>query len=412
VLGLYRTPTAREPTDGVVAVVAKRRITLSLFLCVFAAQSGVIALSPVLAAVGSEFGVSTAAVGQLRSVAGLAAGVASLALPAAARRLGLSRLLRGGAALLVVASLASAAAPTLWLLALAQVPVGIAVSVLTATATSAAGDWAAAPARGRVLGWALVGSPAAWIVGMPALGMLGGASWRLGWLALPLAAALAAFVAVPDRRDTLSDDGGGLGVALADPVLRRWLLAELAANSAWLGTLVYAGALFAETYATRPAAIGGLLALAAVAFAVGNLVFRRFVSTVSSSTLVRLALGMALLVGLFGVLRPAPGVSAALLAATSFLGGGRTLLGNAYGLAARPERRLPAMAARAAANQLGTFVGAATAGAALAVGGYGLFGLLLALEFVVSTLPLRPRRRGRATLPVRLRRAAAPARAR
>ena len=391
---------------------AERRITLSLFLCVFAAQSGVIALSPVLAAVGSEFGVSTAVVGQLRSVAGLAAGVASLALPAAARRLGLSRLLRGGAALLVVASLASAAAPTLWLLALAQVPVGIAVSVLTATATSAAGDWAAEPARGRVLGWALVGSPAAWIVGMPALGMLGGASWRLGWLALPLAAALAAFVAVPDRRDTLSDGGGGLGVALADPVLRRWLLAELAANSAWLGTLVYAGALFAETYATPPAALGGLLALAAVAFAVGNLVFRRFVSTVSSSTLVRLALGMALLVGLFGVLRPAPGVSAALLAATSFLGGGRTLLGNAYGLAARPERRLPAMAARAAANQLGTFVGAATAGAALAVGGYGLFGLLLALEFVVSTLPLRPRRRGRATLPVRLRRAAAPARAR
>ena len=391
---------------------AERRITFSLFLCVFAAQTGVIALAPVLTAVASEFGVSTAIVGQLRSVAGLAAGVASLALPAAARRLGLSRLLRAGAALLVVASLVSAAAPTFWLLALAQVPIGIAVSVLMATATSAAGDWAAAPARGRVLGWVLIGSPAAWIVGMPALGLLGGASWRLGWLALPLAAALAAFVAVPDRQNAPSEERGGLGVALVDPVLRRWLLAELAANSAWLGTLVYAGALFADTYATRPAAIGGLLALVAVAFALGNMVFRRFVSSVSSSTLVRLAVGMALLVGLFGVLRPAPGVSAALLAAASFLGGGRTLLGNAYGLAARPERRLPAMAARAAANQLGTFVGAATAGAALAFGGYGLFGLLLALEFVLSTLPLRPRRRARATLPVRLRRAAALARAR
>ena len=392
---------------------AERRITLSLFLCVFAAQSGAIALSPVLAAVAAEFDVSTAAVGQLRSVAGLAAGVASLALPAAVRRLGLSRLLRAGAALLALASLASAAAPTLPLLAIAQVPIGIAVSVLMACATSAAGDWAHAPARARVLGWALIGSPAAWIVGMPALGLIAGASWRLGWLALPLAAALAALVAVPPGRpDAPSEDGGGLGVALADPVLRRWLLAELAANSAWLGTLVYAGALFAETYATRPAAIGGLLALAAVAFALGNLAFRRFVSTVSSSMLVRLAVGMALLVGLFGVLRPAPGVSAALLAAASFLGGGRTLLGNAYGLAARPERRLPAMAARAAANQLGTFVGAATAGAALALGGYSLFGLVLALEFVLSTLPLSRRRREPATLPARLRRAAAPARAR
>jgi predicted MFS family arabinose efflux permease len=392
--------------------VAERRITLSLFLCVFAAQSGAIALSPVLAAVAAEFDVSTAEVGQLRSVAGLAAGAASFALPAAARRAGLTRLLRVGAVLLALASLASAAAPTLMLLALAQVPVGVAGTLLVATATSAAGDWADAPARGRVLGWALIGSPAAWIVGMPLLGLLAGASWRLGWIALPLAAALAAFLAVPDRRSAPSADGGGLRVALADPVVRGWLLAELAANSAWLGALVYAGALFAETYATTPPAIGGLLALAAVAFALGNLVFRRFVPTASRRTLVQLAIGMALLVGLFGVLRPAPAVSAALLAALSFLGGGRTLLGNAYGLAARPERRLPALAARAAANQLGTFVGAATAGIALAVGGYGLFGAVLALEFVLSTLPLRRRRRGRATLPVRLRRAAAPARAR
>ena len=390
---------------------AERRITISLFLCVFAAQSGAIALSPVLAAVAAEFDASPAVVGQLRSVAGLAAGVASLALPAAARRLGLSRLLRAGGALLAVASLASAAAPTLSLLALAQVPVGIAVSVLMATATSAAGDWATAPARGRVLGWALIGSPAAWIVGMPLLGLLVGASWRLGWLALPLTAALAAFVAVPDRQNAPSESGGGRRVALADPVLRRWLLAELAASSAWLGTLVYAGALFAETYATSPAAVGVMLALAAIAFALGNVVFRRFASTASSSTLVRLAVGMALLVMLFGICRPAPVVSAALLAALSFLGGGRTLLGNAYGLAATPERRLPAMAARAAANQLGTFLGAATAGAALAAGGYRLFGIVLALQFVLSTVPLRRRRR-RAMSQARLRRPTAPARAR
>ncbi len=52
---------------------ANRRIALSLFLCVFAAQSGAIALSPVLAAVAADFDVSTAVVGQLRTVAGLAA---------------------------------------------------------------------------------------------------------------------------------------------------------------------------------------------------------------------------------------------------------------------------------------------------------------------------------------------------
>jgi MFS transporter, DHA1 family, inner membrane transport protein len=390
------------------------RIALSLFLCVFAAQSGMIALSPVLAAVAADFGVSTAVVGQLRTVTGLAAGLASLALPAAARRFGLSRLLRGGAVLLAVAALASAAAPTLAALALCQLPLGIAVSILMAAATSAAGDWVDESARGSVLGWTLMGSPAAWIAGMPLLGLLGAVSWRIGWLALPLAASLAALVVVPspDRRDAPREDSGDLRLALGDPLLRRWLLAELAANSAWLGMLVYAGALFADDYGSSSVAIGAVLALAAVAFALGNLVFRRFVAGASGGALVRLALGMALLAGLFGACRPAPVVSAALLAAASFLGGARTLLGNAYGLAARPERSLPAMAARAAANQFGAFVGAATAGAALAVGGYSLFGIVLALEFALSTVPLRRRRRGRATLPERLRRAGALARAR
>jgi predicted MFS family arabinose efflux permease len=389
-----------------------RRIALSLALCVFAAQSGLIALSPVLGAVAAGFGVSTAVVGQLRSVAGLAAGIASLALPRAARRFGLSRLLRAGAVLLAVSSLASAAAPSLLVLALCQVPLGIAVMVMTAAATSAAGDWVAVSARGRVLGWALIGSPAAWIIGMPTLGALGTVSWRVGWLVLPLTVSLAALVAVPShRRDEPGEDGGGLGVALRDPLLRRWLLAELAANSAWLGLLVYAGALFADTYRCSSAVIGAVLALAAVAFALGNFAFRRLVVAVSGRTLVQLAMGMALSVALFGALRPAPAVSAALLAAVSFLGGGRTLLGNAYGLAAEPEHRVAAMAARAAANQFGTFVGAATAGAALAASGYTLFGAVLAGVFLLSTLPLMPRRE-RARFPARLRRAAALARAR
>jgi predicted MFS family arabinose efflux permease len=357
--------------------------------------------------------VSTAVVGALRSVAALAAGLASLSLPAAARRFGLRRLLRAGAALLAAASLASAAAPSLLVLALCQVPLGVAVTVLTAAATSAAGEWVAVPARGRVLGWTLIGSPAAWIVGMPALGLLGGVSWRVGWLVLPLTASLAVLLAVPaaNRPDEPSNAGGGLAIAVRDPRLRRWLLAELAANAAWLGLLVYAGALFADAYACSPAAIGATLALAAVAFALGNLVFRRLVAGASATALVRLGIGMAMLVVVFGCLRPAPAVSAALLAAISFLGGGRTLLGNAYGLAAAPDHRVAAMAARAAANQFGTFVGAAAAGAALAVGGDAAFGVVLGLVFVLSTLPFR-RRRGPARYPAPLRRVAALARAR
>jgi predicted MFS family arabinose efflux permease len=394
------------------AALTPRRVSLSLFLCVFAAQSGLIALAPVLPEVAADLGVSTAAAGQLRTVAAVVAALASLAVPEAARRLGLARLLAAGAGLTAAGSLASAAAPTLPLLALGQVPIGVGVSILTAAAASAAGEWAPEAARGRVLGWALTGSPAAWIVGMPAIGLLGPVSWRLGWLVLPFAASLAALASVPVRRERTGrpERRDGLRAAVADPALTRWLLAELATNAAWLGTLVYAGALFAETYGSSPAWTGAALALAAAAFVLGNLVFRRFAGAASPLALVRLALGMAVFVGLFGVVRAAPAASGA-------------LLGNAYGLAAAPERRVAAMAARAAANQVGAFLGAAAAGAALSAGGYTAFGAVLALGLVLSALPLagRPaagapgvtgRRRARATSPARRRRAAAPARAR
>jgi DHA1 family inner membrane transport protein len=390
----------------------------------FAAQSGLIALSPVLAEVADEFGVSTAAAGQLRTVAGLAAGVTALVLSVAARRLGLRRLLVGGALLLAAGSLVSAAAPSFAVLALAQLRVGVAVAVLVAPATAAAAEWAPPAARTRVLSWALVGSPAAWIVGMPTIGFLGDESWRYAWLALPLTGALAAAVAVarrPRSGATAAAAGGARSVLSADPALRRWLLGELAATSAWLGLLVYAGALFAESYGTSPAATGAVLALVAAVFVAGNLGFRRAADADARRPLVRLALAMAPLVALLGLVRPSPVFSAAVLAAISFLGGGRTLLGSAYGFHAEPEQRRAAMAARAAANQFGSFVGASTAGLALTAWGYGGFGLALGALFVVAAVlvgdlgpavRLTPPRRRRATSPARLQHIAVPDRAR
>jgi MFS transporter, DHA1 family, inner membrane transport protein len=319
-----------------------------------------------------------------------------------------------GAAVLVIGSLASAAAPSFVLLAVAQVPVGVGVAVLVATATAAVAEWVSPGARTRVLSWALIGNPAAWIVGMPLIGLLGQSSWRYGWLALPLTAALAALVAVARRPSSTPTAivGGGVGAALADPALKRWVLAELAANSGWIGLLVYAGALFTESYGTSPATTGLLLSLTAAAFTVGNLVFRRVAGTDPRGLLIRLALAMAALVALLGAVRPAPVVSAVVLDAIAFLGGGRSLLGSAYGFRAAPERRVAAMAARAAANQFGYFVGAAVGGVALAIWGYAGFGVVLGLLLVVAGATLTQPRRRPATSPARLQRAAAPARAR
>ena len=96
-------------------------VTGALFLCLFAAQAALIAMSPVLADAASDLHVATAAAGQLRTITGLAAGITALGLGAVAARVGLGRQLLAASALLAVGSLASAAAPTFALLAVALI---------------------------------------------------------------------------------------------------------------------------------------------------------------------------------------------------------------------------------------------------------------------------------------------------
>jgi MFS transporter, DHA1 family, inner membrane transport protein len=118
----------------------KPGVGLTLFLCLFAGQAAIIAISPVLPEVASDFGVSTATAGQLRSVSGLAAGIGALGMGALAARLGLRDLLLSGLGVLAAGSLLSAAAPTFGVLVLAQVAVGAGLAVVLSGARQGLGE--------------------------------------------------------------------------------------------------------------------------------------------------------------------------------------------------------------------------------------------------------------------------------
>jgi len=380
--------TTRSDTSG-----GYRAVSVALFLCLFAAQAAVIAMSPVLADAASDLHVSIAAAGQLRTITGLAAGVTALMLRALAGRVGLGRQLLAASALLALASIASAAAPTFPLLALAQLPVGVAVAVLTTAGTLAAAEWVAPDLRTRTLSWALVGQPAAWIVGMPLIGTLGERSWRYGWLAVPLAAAVAAALLVGSRAGqppARSRPARGRAV-LSDRTLASWLAAELLANAAWAGTLVYAGALFAESYGTSTTLTGFLLAVAAVAYVAGNLICRGLARRDPRPVLALLAVLLAVTDGLFGAVRPGIAPSTALFASAAFVAGGRTLVASAFALATAPEIRAAVTGLRAATMQFGYFAGSIAGGAALTVGGYGAFGATVSALFLAAALTLARR---------------------
>ncbi len=365
-------------------------VSAVLFGCLFAAQAAVIALSPVLPQVASDLDVSTAAAGQLRMVLGLTAGVTALAAGRLGARYSLRRLLTTGALLLAAGSAASAAAPSFEALALAQAAVGVAVALLASTATAAAADWVQPSERARVLSWALTGQPAAWIVGMPLIGALGSVSWRYGWLALPLVAALAAAAAVAGHgaRTPPTGEAAPLSRVFADSSVVAWTASELLVSAGWTATLVYVGALCAEADNASSAVIGFVLAAGAAAFVAGNFTFRRVAGADPRALLTPLSFALAGGVLLVATVRPTLAVTSALFAAAAFVGGGRMLLGNLFGLELAPANRLALTGVRAAATQFGYFIGSAAGGAALAAYGWNGFGVVAASLIALAPLPL------------------------
>jgi DHA1 family inner membrane transport protein len=360
----------------------------ALFLGLFASQAGVLILAPILVDIARDFDVSTAVAGQLRLAAAPLAALVAVAV-VRGRRLPLRSLLAAGAALVAVGSLASAAAPSFALLAVAQIPTWVGAAVLLAGGVAATGSWGADEQRGRTMARALAGPPAAWIVGMPLIGVVAEVHWRLTFIALPVPAALlavAAFAALP--ADAPEDRSrASLARLLREPGALGWATGELLANAAWAGTLVFSGALLVEGHEVSPNVAGVLLALVAVAYLIGNQRAHRIELVHTRRALVRADVAAAAGVGLLWAFTPHVGVTVAVFSAAAYAAASRMLWGTSYGFIVAGERKLEAGALRALTSQLGYLIGSLLGGIALAMGGYPLMGVVFAALFAAAVVP-------------------------
>ena len=380
--------SARDDADSADAARRARAIGAPLLLCLLASQAALVVVNPLLAEVAKDLDVSIATAGQLRTISGLVAGVTALSTGLLAARVGLRELLGAGIGILVLGSVVSAAAPGFAVLVVAQAIVGAGIGISYSAALAAAAEWAPPGEKSRVLAFALLGPPLAWIIGMPVIGVVGEASWRLAWLAVPVATAVVAAVFLARRPSTPpAETRAGLRAVLTYPGIVRWSSGELLAFSGWAGALVFMGALFVESYGLSIAMTGLALGVGALVYVPGNLLFRRWVDAHGRRLLVGLALAAAATVAVLGAVRPSVWFSLGMFALLSFIAGGRTLAGSARGLDLAPELRLGVTGVRTAALQLGYFVGAAIGGFALASGGYTALGLAFAALFVGAAVP-------------------------
>lgn len=362
--------------------------SLPLSLAMFATQSALLTLSPILSLVADDLGVSTALAGQLRAVCGLAAGIAVALLGPLARRVGLRDLLSLGLVLILAGVIGSAFAGTFAVLAVAQVGVGVGLSLVLSAGLAAARSWA--PGGSRTLFLALAAQPVAWVLGMPIVGSLAEHGWRWAWLVPGLAAGAALLMVGLRPADAPTSHSAGIALVRGDGRVRRWVVGEALAYAAWSGTLVFAGSLLRESYGLRASAVGALLGAGAVAYLPGSHAARRW--RVGPPLLARLALLAAAGTAAFGLARFGVAWSIAMFGVLAFLGGARTMSGSAMGLDAAPGREVDVMGLRTLALQVGNLLGVPLGGLALAAGGYPALGLALGGVFVLAAAPHVSRR--------------------
>jgi MFS transporter, DHA1 family, inner membrane transport protein len=358
-------------------------------MCVFTSQAGVLVLSPILVELARDFDVSTAVAGQLRIVAAPVAALVAAAVVRAGAKVPYRLLLAGGAGLVAVGSVASAAAPSFEALAIAQVPLWVGISTLVAGGIGAAGAWSAPDERTRLVALSLAGAPAAWIVGMPIIGWVAETDWRLAFLAVPLPAALATVCLLaaipagkPERRTAPS-----LLRLLREPRAGWWAVGEFLAMSAWAGTLVFSGALFVEVYGVSSRVTGILLATMAAAYLAGNVLGGRMRGACSRRALAVGNVGAAVAVALTWAVTPNLLVTLALFASAAAIVAARTVTGTTYGFVLGGERKLEVGAARAVLTHLGYLAGSLLGGAALAVGGEAVVGIAFGTLFLAAAAP-------------------------
>jgi DHA1 family inner membrane transport protein len=364
-----------------------------LFMCVFTSQAAILVLAPILVEIAKDLDVSTAVAGQLRIFGAPVAVVVALLLARHGGRIGLRRLLLASSAAVAGGSLLSALAPSFFVLACAQVPLWVGVAGLVAAGIGAAGAWSEPEERSRVVARALAGAPAAWVVGMPVIGVVADTSWRLAFLAVPLPAAVITGVLLfvsgserpGDQRKT------SLALLLRQPGARSWALAELLAMSAWAGTLVFSGALFVETYGTSTETTGLFLALIAVAYLVGNTTAGRIRGSCSlRRALARTNLVAAAAIAVVWTVTPHAIATLLLFSVASSVFAARTVAGTSYGFVVAGEQKLEVGAARALFTHAGYLVGSLLGGAAYAVGGRPVVAAGFAALMLVSAAPYVP----------------------
>lgn len=354
------------------------------------AVTNALALSPFLADMGDEFGVSVALLGQALTVSGLLGAAIGLFIGPLAERAGYHVVMLGGTVALTLSNVLTALASGFEVLLLAQLANGIAGATVSPIAFAYAGVLYAGEGRARAISRIYATAAGAEVVVLPLLAFVGDeASWRWSFGILAGCAVLffsAAAWILPRRP---RDDSARLRPrAVVDaylPILRLRPVAllygaQFLRGVCWTGMLAYIGAFIDDELGYSLRIAGLVWMVLGPGFLVGSLLVAGRLRRIDPYRTFMFA--TALMAGTTLVtfwLRGSIGPTFTLLLVVAAAGGAAEVVAATRISAVSPAPQGPTMSLHSSTLRFGTALGAFVGGLLLAGGGYTGLGLGLAV---------------------------------
>ena len=369
---------AGDALAGLPREIAPRALPALLGGVAFAMSFNSALLNPNLPEIARDLGVSVATAGQLAGVTSATGALAGLAMGTLSDLYGRRRFLVGGLALMGLAALGFAAAPSYPLALLCRALAGFGFVMAVALAT--VGDWYRGGERDRVSARMLAFEGLAWIAGVPVMALAAQLlGWRLGVGAfgvalVALAAATLAFL--PDRPATAKGVGPGAFLRgvwrehRARPALALALAANAVRNSYWVGSVTFLGAFFASQFALAIWQVGVVLAFGAAVFVVGTEIGGRAVARFGADRVIGAACLGSATFSLGLPFAPTLSVGVGLSLANALINGAANAAIVALVLRLAPASRGATMALNSGLTNLGAALGVALVGAGIAAFGF------------------------------------------
>jgi predicted MFS family arabinose efflux permease len=367
-------------------------LTLGVTIAILSAR----ALSIFLPVMAADLHVSVSAMGQIPSLMLLLAGVLALVAGPLADRYGLRLTLVVGLVSVFVSTVATGLAPNLLVLLAVTLVGAIARAVVLPAAQAVAFTTFREEDARRAIGWVTTGLSVAGLLGIPILTSIAAlTSWRVSFFAMGLMALVAAGL----LQRTLARDAARVDGRLSlrdlldsyEPIRRDrptslMLVASLLSEIGLWSAMTYFSALLVERHGLGIEAVGwAFLAISIMTFA-GNIAAQGRLGRSPRPLMLICRLWCALGLGLaFGLPVSWPVILAIVVIAspTFSMENVATTLVLA---ASSPASLATALTLRSAGVCIGTAIGGALGGGALAVGGYPAIGALALVILLASTV--------------------------